>query len=265
MTRVAFERVLAMRGGRVSGWLIAATAAHVALAFVLARDASAARPAPPPAIEVDLVQEPPPLPAREPEPPKPTPDEQPSAPATPAPLKPIVNAAPAPAKAGAVLVAKEEAPTPKGEEPVSFVTDENGGEYGSGVVAKGGTAAVGLPGAKSPVAAPVASAAPAAAPKPFVEAPVANLSRKPSLDVPDACKGYFPASAEDDHALVTLRVIVRATGAVEGATVIAETPKGQGFGAAARTCLLARTFTAGLDEAGRPATAQTTVNVRFNR
>ena len=99
----------------------------------------------------------------------------------------------------------------------------------------------------------------------MVEAPVLNLSRKPSLDVPDVCKGYFPTAADDDRALVTLRVIVRASGAVQSATVVAEDPSGQGFGAAARTCLLARTFTPGLDEAGHPAMAQTTVNVRFSR
>lgn len=266
MTGLAFERALSLRGGRVSGWLIAATAAHLALAVVLAGKASASPSPPTPAIEVDLAQE---LPPEAPEPPKATADSEPSAPAAPPPAnpiaRPITNVAPAPAKAGAVLAAKDDAPAPNGEEPVSFVTDPDGGEYGSGVVAKGGTAAVGLPGAQPPAAAPIASAAPTSAAKPIVQQPVANLSRKPSLDAADACKGYFPAEADDDSALVTLRVMVRESGDVQSATVVAETPKGQGFGAAARACLLARTFTPGRDEAGRPTPAQTTVNVRFRR
>jgi len=148
---------------------------------------------------------------------------------------------------------------------VSFVTDPNGGEYGSGVVAKGGTAAVGLSGATLPAAPTASVVAPPPPPKATVEAPVENLSRKPSLDVPDACKGYFPSSADDDRAVVTLRVTVRANGEVAAAHVVSESPKGQGFGAAARGCLLARKFTPGLDEAGRPALAQATVNVRFSR
>lgn len=262
MSRIAFERVLAIESGRVSGWLVAALVAHAGLAFVLARNAHAAPPAPPPPIEVDLAEPPPPAPPKEAEPPKPI-EHEPEAAVAAAVQKPVARAAPAPAKAGAILAAKDDAPTTKGEEPVSFVTDPDGGEYGSGVVAKGGTAAVGLPGATLPST--TASAAPAPPPKPVVEAPVANLSRKPSLDVPDACRGWFPSSAEDDHALVTLRVIVRANGSVQSANVVAENPMGQGFGAAARTCLLARTFTPGLDEAGKPAMAQTTVNVRFSR
>lgn len=264
MSRIAFERVLAIESGRVSGWLVAALVAHAGLAFVLARNAHAAIPAPPPPIEVDLAEPPPPPPPKEPDPPKPIEHEPEAALAAPV-QKPVAHAAPAPAKAGAILAARDDVPTSKGEEPVSFVTDPNGGEYGSGVVAKGGTANVGLPGAALPTATATAAPVIAPPPKPSVEAPVANLSRKPSLDVPDACKGWFPSSAEDDHALVTLRVIVRANGSVQSANVVAENPKGQGFGAAARTCLLARTFTPGLDEAGNPAMAQTTVNVRFSR
>lgn len=264
--RLAFDRVLAMRSSPVSAWLVAAALAHAGLVAVLARNAQAAPPLPPPPVEVEL-ETPPPPPPPPPAPPVDQKVEESAGAPTEAPKSAPPPQAPAPAKAGAILAAKDDAPQAKGEEPVSFVTDPNGDTYGSGVVAKGGTAEVGLPGAALPTTTAVATkTVTAPPPPPKVEpTPTTNLSKKPSLDQPDACKGYFPQAADDDHAVVTLRVIVRPDGSVQAANVVSETPQGQGFGPAARSCLLGRTFSPGLSEAGQPTLAQTTVNVRFSR
>lgn len=280
-TRTAFDRVFdfAPRSRAVAGWAAVATALHVGGALAIARRATAA-PVREPTLEVVLTPdltpdlepiEPPPaheepeLPAKEEAPPAPVAPAAP--PAAPKPAAPPPVAPPPAAKAGEVLTAKDDAP--KGEdEPVSFVSDPNGSTWGHGVVAKGGTADVGAKGAAAagtgttPIA-PIATAKPLA--PPTQPQPATNLSRKPTLSDPNACKGFFPSGADDDEGAVTLRVVVRVDGSVASANVVKESPSGQGFGASARACLLARTFSPGLDPEGRPTLAAATVVVRFSR
>ena len=92
-----------------------------------------------------------------------------------------------------------------------------------------------------------------------------NLSRAPSLDEPDACRGFFPAEAGFDSAKVDLVVVVQAGGRVTSATIVRESPAGEGFGAAARACLLSKRFTPGANRAGRAVTASAAVRVHFTR
>jgi hypothetical protein len=62
-----------------------------------------------------------------------------------------------------------------------------------------------------------------------------------------------------------VRLVVNQGGAVTSASVLSETPSGQGFGAAARACMLEQTLNPALDRAGRPAATAVNVNVRFSR
>ncbi|MGZ5971639.1 MAG: hypothetical protein ACXWP4_28405, partial [Polyangiales bacterium] len=174
--------------------------------------------------------------------------------------------APAAAKAGKLVVA--DAPKAQAaDEPVSFVSDPNGTSFGSGVVAQGGTAAVGAPGSKAGGVANGTGTQPAAVAKGVGETIVAasDLSRSPSLAEADACKGFFPSSAEADVATVSVIAVVRASGQVSSASVIAENPKNEGFGKAARACLLGKTFVPGLDKGGKAVTTATRVVIRFAR
>jgi len=52
---------------------------------------------------------------------------------------------------------------------------------------------------------------------------------------------------------------------VSKVSVIAETPSAQGFGAAAKSCMLSKRFTPALDRQGRPVSTAVRVNVRFRR
>jgi hypothetical protein len=81
----------------------------------------------------------------------------------------------------------------------------------------------------------------------------------------DPCRGGFPPDARDDAGDVSARVIVRPDGSAASASVDAESPQGQGFGAAARACLLATRFAPGVDRAGAAVTAPAVVHVRFRR
>jgi periplasmic protein TonB len=218
-------------------------------------------PAPPP-LEIDLAARIEKTP--EPPPPEPAPDEPAEAPpkaalrvATRDKAAPPKAAAPA-AHAGALLTAGE---STQADDPVSFVTDENGATYGSGVVARGGTAEHGV----GPDRTPPRSAAPAAGPAGNGLTPEADLSQKPRLQDADACRGYFPRSTEIDSGVVSLSVVVRADGRVSVATILGETPAGEGFGAAAKACILAQHFSPALDRAGRPAATATAVRLRFVR
>ncbi len=257
------------RGGRVlSSALVAGLALHGAFAVALGTQprAQAAPVAPPTEIDFEPAPEPEPVPAPAPAP-APEPDSKQPAPAA----KPLTApapkaAAPAAAKAGALLTAKSAA----AEEPVSFVTDPDGTTYGSGVVAKAGTAEVGAEGAQAggvPSGTGTAPAAPKVVGSGTGDAivPASDLSRGPALREPDACKGYFPSSADDDVATVSVTVVIKPNGDVASASVVFESPKGQGFGAAARSCLLGKRFDPGLDVNGKAVTTSTKVTVRFSR
>jgi outer membrane biosynthesis protein TonB len=212
--------------------------------------------APPPAIE----------PPKAPEPPKEMAPESSAKNVAPAPRlaahAPPVQS-PAAARAGALLTAKEDISKPSDAPPVDFVTDPSGTTYGGGVVARGGTADFGVRGA---TAAGVGHTpvSPSAAPSDGVTAP-ANLSRAPRLTEPDACRGYYPSEANVDEGGATVAVIVKANGDVSQATVLSETPVGQGFGHAARTCLSQKRFAPAQDRQGAAVIARTSVRVRFSR
>ena len=201
-----------------------------------------------------------------PPPPPPAPEEE--VPHEPVPVVRPVNVAPRPvapsapnvataAKVGALLTSGE---TSDSTDPVAFFSDPQGGAYGSGVVARGGHADHGT-------GAGVATAvAPPLPPRDADEVTSAvNLSRAPSLDEPDACRGFFPTEASFDSGKVDLVVIVQAGGRVTSATIVRESPAGEGFGAAARACLLSKRFTPGANRAGRAVTASAAVRVHFTR
>ena len=217
---------------------------------------------PPPPVDVELAfREPPPPPPPEPEPSKePEPPPKVEAP------KPIAKAAPAPpppaAKAGAVLTAPPD-PTPSAAdaEPFDFTSDPNSHVYGSGVVAVGGTAMHGLPGARVGGT----GTKPSPAPKGDGLTALSDLSQKPALRSADPCRGFFPDAAHDDVATVAVRVVIGKNGVVSNASVVTENPAGQGFGVAARRCMLDQVFVPALDRDGNAAATALNVNVRFSR
>jgi protein TonB len=277
------ERIFAFAEQRtpavLSAAILGAVLLHAAAAFALPAKQQRVAP-PPPALEAEFTQAPevalpPPEPKPDPAPPAPT-----AAP-TPELAAPKPNGAPPPAaRAGNVLTAKDEAANDAKdakEEPVEFVTDPDGASYGSGVVARGGTADVGLAGASANGASGGtggaaakaegggSAAAPGSTPAAETITPAANLSQLPKLTEADACKGFFPSEAADDAAIVTLVVVVKTSGAVSSASIVAESPKGEGFGNAARACLLSKRFTPGLDKSGAATLSSATLNVHFTR
>lgn len=254
-----FERTPRRRAASVLGWT-AAIAGHLLLAgFALGEHR------PPPAarapLEVDLAP---------PEPPAPTPVETPPAPEPPAPepAAPARAAAapPAPAHVGALVTAKADpTPSPAHDEPVDFTNDPGALGFGSGVVAIGGKAEVGV---KQAALAPVAGVGRSGALKgPVGDAltPVSDLSRKPSLGETDPCRGYFPRAASDDVATAAVMVTIGKNGAVSAVQLLSESPPKQGFGAAARSCMASKHFSPGLTRDGKPAATAIRVNIRFSR
>lgn len=242
---------------------LAALAAHAGLGLFAVNREPRAEPVRPP-VEVELA-------FREPPPPPPEPEPEPKEPEPPAPEppkaeapKPIAKLAPPPpaARAGAVLTAPPDpTPAPAAAEPFDFTSDPNSHVYGSGVVAVGGTATHGLAGARvggtgdAPVRRPAGDGLTAAS----------NLSQKPRLRVDDPCRGFFPNAARDDVAVATVRVVIGKDGKVSNASVVSESPTGQGFGAAARRCMLDQVFVPALDRAGNNAATALNVNVKFSR
>jgi TonB family protein len=211
-----------------------------------------------PPVDVEFVlREPPPPPDPIPDAPPP---EAPKAAAPPV----LAKAAPPPpaARAGAVVTALADAVQTEPAEPFDFTSDPNSHVYGSGVVAVGGQASHGLAGAQlggrgtEPARAPSRGDGLTA---------LGDLSQRPRLRVQDPCRGFFPARARDDVAVVSVRVVVGKGGNVASASVVSESPTKQGFGAAARACMLDQTFIPALDRAGRPAATALAVNVRFSR
>jgi hypothetical protein len=218
-------------------------------------------------IEVELPRQPEP-PAPHP-PPAPEPEAkltEPQAPARSAPARVAASPPPAAARAGALHTAKDDPSVqPQPDEPLDFTHDPSVVGFGAGVVAVGGTARF---GAKD--AAPRAEQAKASVekgPRSTGDAVTAaeDLGRKPVLGVADPCHGYFPPQASDDVASASVMVVIGKTGSVSNATVISENPRGQGFGAAARTCMKSQHFTPALDREGRPTATAIRVNVRFTR
>jgi protein TonB len=210
-------------------------------------------------MQVDLTpppRPPPPPEAKEPEPPQ-TPEPAPKA----APPKAAQNRAPAPAAAGKLLTAD---PSAAGDAPVDFVIDPNGGAYGFGVVARGGSTerreGIAAPIPTTPVAVSSAQAV-----KSDGLTPAADLSEKPRLVSDDPCKGYYPSEALVDSAAAVVRVIVESDGRTRTVQLVSETPAGQGFGNAARNCLRTQRWSPARDHDGKAVPTATTFRVRFHR
>jgi outer membrane biosynthesis protein TonB len=247
-----------------AGCVSAAVVLHGALALAVCRRGA---PAPEPRIlEMDIAGPtvaPPPVPPVETSAPEPPPVARVAS-------RAAAPAAPQAARAAPLLTASDAAKPPASDEPVSFVTDPNGTFYGSGVVARGGTADHGAPNASvngapgGTATGPSRPAAPAATAGDAIT-PASDLSRVPRLGEADACRGWFPRTASSDSATVSLLVIVRPSGAVASVSLLSESPAGEGFGAAARSCLAAKRFTPALDRAGGATTAAARINLRFSR
>lgn len=204
-------------------------------------------PAPPPADTVDTAKAAPPAPVAR-------------AAAAPR-LTPPPAAPPPAARAGNVLTARDGT----AGDAIDFVTDPNGQAYGSGVVARGGTADHGAPrAAPTPTPTPEKPAAPAA-PRADAVAPPESLSRPARLSEPNPCAGYYPSAADADSGQVTVSLVVRPSGDLASLAVVSESPAGEGFGAAARACLAKKRLAPALDHGGQAVTAALTVRVRFSR
>jgi len=259
-----FADAASPRAWSVLGWGVALGAHALALGLALAEQH---RPAPPPPVmEVELTApEPPPPPPPVPEP---APVAEPAARAA----ERVENvkaaaAPPEPARAGALLTAKADpAPSPANDEPVDFTNDPSVLGFGSGVVAIGGKAQVGADNAR-PSSAPASTGVNGVAPRATGEAltPASDLSRKPALGESDPCRGYFPSRATDDVANAAVMVTIGKSGAVSNVRIVSESPAGQGFGAAARTCIGSKRFSPGLDRDGNPTATAIRVNIRFMR
>jgi protein TonB len=95
---------------------------------------------------------------------------------------------------------------------------------------------------------------------------VADRSRSPQLAGRAVWDCPFPEEADDDgvdHAVVTLRVEVSATGSV--ASVQASGDSSHGFGREARRCALSKRWAPALDRVGNSTAGVAIVNVRFDR
>jgi hypothetical protein len=234
-----------------SACLVAASCAHWVLASLLAG-------APPPELSIPVTEvelEPPRQPPAAPAPP---PDPPPSAAEPPPPAKVRTRRAPdppAPARAGKLMTATE-APDARDDEPVRFVSDPNGRGYGTGIVARGGTAEHGEGSRLRPEPPRAASG--------VRITPADQLRRQPVL-LGDSCRGYFPDHARPDQGLVSIIATVQASGAIVRLEIESETPGGEGFASAARACLARRKFVPALDEHGEPTGARTRINLRFTR
>lgn len=261
-TRI-FADASAPRVWSVLGWSVALGAHALAAGLALSEQH---RPSPPaPALTVELV-------APEPPPPPPPPVQPPISPPEPqlaahAPTVKAAAAPPEPARAGALLTAKADpVPTPAADEPVDFTNDPSVLGFGSGVIAVGGKAQVGTANARPGAASPSTGAS-GVAPRTTGEALTAasDLSRKPALGESDPCRGYFPSRATDDVASAAVMVTIAKSGAVSNVRILSESPAGQGFGAAARTCIGSKRFSPGLDRDGNPTATAIRVNIRFMR
>jgi protein TonB len=253
-----FPRTRRLSARVVSAFALALVAHSAMATYALGRVRDVSRDTPPLAVEFLDAEPPPPPPPPAPEPETPKAAEPSVAPA----------AAPPPAaRAANLMTAKEDVPSAQTpDEPVDFTTDPNGTSFGGGVVARGGTADFGVKGAVAGPARPAAPRAQATGSTGGSElVPLANLSRKPALGESDPCRGFFPGGAQSDTASAGVFVVLSKAGKVTSARVVTESPAGEGFGAAARACMLSKSFLPALDRSGNPAATSLRVNVRFRR
>jgi len=253
-----FERAPRRRASSVLGWA-AAIGGHLLLAGFALAERRPAPPAPAP-LEVDLAPPAPPPPVALP---IPQPEERAPEPAAAAKAR---AAPPAPAHVGALVTAKADStPSPAQTEPVDFTNDPGALGFGSGVVAIGGKAEVGVKQAALTPAPGVGTSLAVKGPVGDALTPVSDLSRKPSLGESDPCRGYFPSGASDDVANASVMVTIGKSGGVSSVQLLSESPPKQGFGAAARTCMSSKRFSPGLTHDGKPAATAIRVNIRFAR
>ena len=250
------------RSGLITlGWVLA-LGSHAGAALLFANQhAEAAAVRTPPPVEVEFVMPPEP---EIPVPPAP-------APAVPEPARaaravPANAAPPAAARAGALHLAKADAtPAQQPDAAVDFTTDPNAASYGGGVVAVGGTASFGAAGARVVPRGTAPRAAVGTGPVGDGLTPVSDLSRKPRLPGGDPCRGFFPGGAHDDGGDVAVLVTIGKSGRVSRTQLLSESPRGQGFGVAAQSCLASQAFIPALDRAGNSAATAIRVNIRFSR
>jgi hypothetical protein len=261
-----FDHGTPHRGWGLIGWGVALGAHVLAASLAISEQRPSVRlPAP---LEVELAQPevkpapPPPVPVATPLPPEPPQIEH----APIAVAKAAAAAAPEPARVGALVTAKAD-PTPSAhaDEPVDFTNDPGALGFGSGVVAIGGRAEVGVRQAQVAPRAATGTGGGAVHPAGEALTPAGDLSQKPSLGESDPCRGYFPAAASDDVANASVLVTIGKSGAVSHVQLLSESPAQQGFGAAARTCMASKRFTPGLDRDGNKAATAIRVNIRFVR
>lgn len=257
-----FDRAKQRRAFGTVAWAVAISAHVLAAGLALGE----VRPAPAALPPVELELAPPPEPVVPAPVATPIPKDEDPTPQRPNVVK-AAAAPPQPAQAGALLTAKADpAPSPAAEEPVDFTNDPSVLGFGSGVVAVGGKAKVGLANAQpSTVPAGLGNTPSARMETGDGLTPVSNLSRKPSLGESDPCRGYFPGGAADDVASAAVMVTIAKNGAVSSVKLLSESPAKQGFGAAARTCMTSKRFSPGLDRDGKPTATAIRVNIRFTR
>jgi hypothetical protein len=212
-----------------------------------------------PPTEIELAP-PPPLPEPPPPPEEPPPPKEES----PTPSPPVASKAapPAAARAGAVVAADPAAP--KSDDLVDFVNEEAATSFGSGVVARGGTAEHGTSAPRR--AATPGPPATSAKPDDGI-VPAASLSRSARLGTArdDPCRGFYPNDATSDSGAAHVTVVVLPSGKVSRSTIGREDPPGQGFGLAAQRCLTSTRFSPALDRSGNAVATSVTISVRFVR
>lgn len=237
----------------------AAVSGHLVLAGLALGERHPVPPTPAP-LEVELAPpEPPPPP---PAPPEPSPPRAPEAQAA----ARALASPPPPAHVGALVTAKADpVPSPARDEPVDFTNDPGALGFGSGVVAIGGRAEVGVKQAASAALPGPSSSRLVHAPAGDALTPVGDLSRKPSLGESDPCRGYFPSAASDDVATAAVMVTIGKSGSVSSVQLLSESPLKQGFGTAARACMASKHFSPGLTRDGQPTATAIRVNIRFTR
>jgi len=243
--------VFAFDNDRIASVLALCTAIGLHATLALGFVPSPSAPAQPIISEIELAP-PPPLPPPPPPPEEPPKEKPPTVPA------PIARAAapPAAARAGALVTAS---PTANVDDVADFVSDPTGTSYGSGVVARGGTAE------KSAGGRPYVPEAPPAPAESDGIAPAGSLSRAARLQGDDPCRGFYPREARADVGSAIVRAVVLPSGRVTRAAVASESPSGQGFGAAAQRCLASANFASAVDKSGHTVAAAVTVTVRFAR
>jgi protein TonB len=237
-------RVSSRERARLLVALLAASAAHLATAWAVTRlEHRQTRKIEPIVEVVDIDLPKPPLP---PEPPKP---EEPL-PKAPEPLH-HTRAPSSPARAAKVVT---RAPDPN--EPVdltgSFVIG-SAATYVGGTSSATGTSPVVIHGK-------TAGTAPGGSPG------SPDLARHPALGEAANWQCPFPPEANADHidhAVVTIRVEVAASGTARSVTVVKD--PGHGFAREARRCALSKKWSPALDREGAAVAGSAIVNVRFAR